>query len=205
MHKCNENDLVELALTRRPLPAEIEKCGNCRDEIISLRDALRSTDAAMKLAQPADAFWSGYRARLRTRLEGYIPPREVYRGKANGRFAVNWRRLVSTSVPVPAPILALLFVVIIFSSFVAIRSARSASSGNGLTPPSIITNTVTVPTVQERVVTRVVYRNHKAREQKPVIVRRHDESPLTAQGLEGFKPADEVNLTIIKGSYHDEK
>src|SRR5690349_1115769 len=106
MHKCNEltNDLIELALKHQNLPAEIENCSSCREEFISLRDALRATDAAMKLAQPAEAFWSGYRARLRTQLEGYIPPSEVRRADSRTGFAINWRRLVRTSVPVPAPI-----------------------------------------------------------------------------------------------------
>ena len=105
MHKCNEltNDLIELALKHQKLPAEIEKCSSCREGFISLRDALRATDGAMKLAQPAEAFWSGYRARLRNRLEGYIPPGDVRRADSRTGFARNFgptRSRVSISWPI---------------------------------------------------------------------------------------------------------
>jgi hypothetical protein len=79
--------------------------------------------------------------------------------------------------------------------------------------------TVEVPVIQEKVITRVVYvekkdrkfgsgPNHLNRTSAPAginSVAPSDLSNKTALSLVGFKPTDEVKLTIIKGSYKDQK
>ena len=74
--------------------------------------------------------------------------------------------------------------------------------------------TVHVPVVQEKVVKQVVYRDRK--KSKPLTVDYTNlntatatAKPVTDPGaklnLVGFKPADQVKLTIIKGNDQDEK
>jgi hypothetical protein len=73
---------------------------------------------------------------------------------------------------------------------------------------SVVTRTVEVPVVQERVVTRVVYRER--RNASPQLAQKlrslpREEASQGAESLAGFTPAHEPKLTIIKASYRDEK
>jgi hypothetical protein len=81
------------------------------------------------------------------------------------------------------------------------------------------THTVEVPVIQEKIITRVVYVEKKGRRSAsdanqsdrtgvpaaPNTVAVTGSDPATALSLVGFKPTNEVKLTIIKGSYKDEK
>ena len=221
MHNCKatKDNLIELAMSRAdqdPAPTvEFENCPACREEFASLRNALRTTEAAIDLGQPAESFWPGYQARLRERLRheprtsnGWLPP--------SPRFnLLLWlRRLATTSIPVPVPVVSAVFVFLVFSIFLMMHTRQSSSARPILTPPSVITRTIEVPVIQEKLVTRVVYRKVHARSGESTarerdVARatdyRQSEPPLIDRGLEGFKPANEAKLTIIKGSYRDEK
>jgi hypothetical protein len=220
MHNCNatKNDLVELALSQTDQnqlpPAELENCPGCREELSALRNALRMTEAAIQSSQPAQSFWPGYHERLCQRLElepqssnGWLPPTRFNLGL--------WlRRIATTSIPVPIPVLSVFFVFIIFSILFIVHARQSSGPELVLTPPSVITKTIEVPVVQEKLVTRVVYRkiqtpptNMASRQRDGAGATGYpsSEPPVIVQGLEGFKPANEVKLTIIKGSYQNEK
>ncbi|HEU5238229.1 MAG TPA: hypothetical protein VFU37_13925 [Pyrinomonadaceae bacterium] len=214
MHNCKATKtiLIELAAgDTNQLSGELENCSACREEFAALRNALRAADTAIDLAQPAEAFWPGYHERLRQRLQnspptsGWLPP----------RFSMlHWfRQVLTTSIRVPVPVALAFVVLLVFSIFFAIQTRRASGAGSILTPPPIITKTVEVPVVRDRVVTRVVYRSiqrpsrdlsardlARARE-----YRQTEPAAVTAQGLEGFKPANEAKVTIINGSYHDDK
>ena len=76
-------------------------------------------------------------------------------------------------------------------------------------PPPIVTKTVEVPVIHERTVTQVVYRERDRREAGSrkananlIAHRQNERAPVS---LFGFTPTNEVKLTIIKGSYQDEK
>jgi hypothetical protein len=79
--------------------------------------------------------------------------------------------------------------------------------------PIVVTKTVEVPvpqeTIRERVVTRIVYRERDRRQYSRAnvnaIAARRNQPAETQISLVGFKPTNEVKLTIIKGSYRDEK
>ena len=214
MHNCKatRKKLVDLALKqadKSQLPAELELCVACREEFASLRNALRSTEATMWLAEPAENFWPGYNQRLRARLETLNQPAAPAAASGLGPWL---RKLATASIPVPVPV-ALALLAFVGSALFFIAYARQSSSVTStLTPPSVITKTVAVPVVQEKLVTRVVYRNvrHAQRELSAperideAIDNQQMESPAV-RTLEGFKPANEAKLTIIKGSEQDEK
>lgn len=220
MHNCKatKNNLFELAMSptdqNQLPPAELQNCPACREEFASLRNALRATEAAIYLGQPAESFWSGYHERLRVRLEreprspnGWLPP------PPRLNLGLWLRRLATASIPVPVPVVSVLFIFLIFSIFFMMHSRQSSGARPILTPPSVITRTIEVPVIQEKLVTRVVYRKLQApplaltaREREAARVTDYQQSePLMDQGLEGFKPANEAKLTIIKGSYQNEK
>ena len=92
----------------------------------------------------------------------------------------------------------------------AIRAARKPAAQS----PLIVHVPVEVPVVQEKVVTRVVYR------QRPRLVRTlkrslntskvdstfaKSQKPSGPDVLAGFKPSEEVKLTVIKGGSANEK
>jgi hypothetical protein len=221
MHNCKatKDELVELALSRTDQnqlpPVELENCPGCREEFASLRNTLRTTEAAIDLGQPAESFWPGYHERLRERLErepqaskGWLPPPPQF------NLWLWLRRVATTSIPVPVPAVAAVFVVLVFSIFLMMHSRQSPGAGPILTPPSVITRTIEVPVIQEKLVTRIVYRKVQAPSRELIGRERVDaratdyrqsEPPLIDRGLEGFKPANDAKLTIIKGSYRDDK
>jgi hypothetical protein len=101
----------------------------------------------------------------------------------------------------------LLFLIVSFAFALSSRRPTTAPQ------PIVVTKTVEVPvpreTVRERVVTRVVYRERDRRQisaaKANAIAARRNEPAETPFSLIGFKPTNEVKLTIIKGSYRDEK
>jgi hypothetical protein len=221
MHNCKatKKSLIELAMSQTDQnqlpPAELENCAVCREEFASLRNALRATEAAIHLGQPAESFWLGYHERLRERLErepqssnGWLPPPPRF------SLALWLRRAATASIPVPVPLLSASLVFILLTIFFLMQARPSSSAGPILTPPSVITKTIEVPVIQEKLVTRVIYRKlqtpppdltARERNRARVIDYPQPEPSSTDQGLEGFKPANEAKLTIIKGSYQDEK
>jgi anti-sigma factor RsiW len=221
MHNCNatKNRLIDLAMSQTDQnqlpPAELANCPGCREEFASIRNALRATEAALHLGQPAESFWPGYHDRLRGRLEraprssnGWLPPLPRF------NLALWLRRAATTCIPVPVPVLSAFLIFLVFSIFFLMHTRQSSGAGSILTPPSVVTKMIEVPVIQEKLVTRVVYRKVQTplpdltardREVAKVTGYQQPEPSSTDQGLEGFKPANEAKLTIIKGSYRDEK
>jgi len=222
MHNCKRTKtaLLEMAVSKTPpdqngsLWAELEQCDTCREEYESVRNALRVTDQAMQFALPAENFWPDYQARLHQRLEGASkfglskqPPRAgvfVWLGK-----------FVTASVRVPVPLAATVVVLFVFSVIFTVYSRNALRAEPATSSPSVITKTVEVPVIRERTVTVYVERNRRTPRHTPrpeeterkaltTLARRQRETNPPVS-LVGFKPADEVKLTIIKGSYRDDK
>jgi len=220
MHNCKAttNELIEMAVSDAapgPSPAllaEVRACAACREEFAALQNVRRATAVVRQSAQPAEHFWPGYHQRLRQRLEGNAPTfRQAFNDRANG--AAWWRELLTASIRVPVPVALASVFLILFSIFFMLHSRLAAGATPVDTPPAVITRTVEVPVIQERVLTRVVYKSVSRPPRDSMAARREsapapdnrNEVPAVAQGLEGFKPANEPRLTIIKGSYRDEK
>jgi hypothetical protein len=211
MHNCKnaKEALMEAALQGWiPIPGEFAACPLCREEFDSLRGTLQMTDAALQLAQPRENFWVGYDARLRRRLINNEQP--ASRSRLRG-FASVLRLVATASVPVPAPLALALFGFLVFSTFLLMHSRTNSNGAPSATPPTVITKTIEVPVIQEKLVTRIVYRDQSAARptapaalaRNTTVATRREEAPAT-ESLDGFKPVPEAKLTLIKGN-RDEK
>jgi hypothetical protein len=134
-------------------------------------------------------------------------------------------KLAKTSVRVPVPValaLMFLFVLSVFAlragGTLVPREPVNATPSNQLASEE--TRMVQIPVIQERVVTRVVYVEKKGSRSRGSSKRLDregltaanrlarvgsDASGKTIMSLAGFKPTDQIKLTVIKGSYQDEK
>src|SRR5262245_32725920 len=163
MHNCKatSNSLIELALGRSSardemLLAELQNCPACREELAAMRNAVRATDIAMHLAQPAENFWPAYNQKLRRRLDCASQAASNSRSEVRVRGWLPAPTILTASIPVPLPVAAALLVFIIFSVVFIVHSRQTSSAVPILAPPSVITRTIEVPVVQEKLVTRVV-------------------------------------------------
>ena len=238
MHNCREvrDRVTELLLDGvdcRPdevLSAELRRCPECRSEFESLSVTLRMATRATEVAAPAEAFWTDYHSKLKQRLvNAQYGPKDsraqaqrhkdkqgpLFEPLRPGAGSNLFSRFVKTTVPVPLPLGIALVVVATLLLTLAVRAARKDVQPRIET--TYVRVPVEVPVVQERIVTRVVYRDRYqvvkaakrpvdaataestfARSQKP------DNEAMPAT-LTGFKPADEVKLTVIKGGVPNEK
>ena len=118
------------------------------------------------------------------------------------------------SIRVPVAVGIALLLVFALSLFLALRASQKVPPTHEV---SIIHVPVEVPVVKERVVTRVVYRqasrqtssrsSDRVGDKAPsnVAKARKPENDVNPMSLVGFKPLDEVKLTVIKGGAPDEK
>ena len=200
MHNCKETKerLIETALDQAELPAEVSWCDECRAEFAALNATLRATTRL----RDTMVLPNGYHARLRERL--FLTKAPGRKESRKEEFAPLLRFFKST-VPVPVP---LGVAVIILFALLALFAFRQAS-----VPPQnplVVHVPVEVPVVQERTVTQVVYRDRRrtSRPLKRVAIAPTPETTFARSqpiNLDGFKPTDEVKLTVIKGGIPNEK
>ncbi len=201
MHNCKttRERLTELLLDgsdpRVLLATELRECAECRGEFRELKETLGLTTRAIETATPPDNYWPGYHARLKEKLHAAQQPRfepGQYHEPVN---RPSWlKRFFVTSIRVPVPVgLALLFVL----GLLVLNLKTPVPS-----EPVIVHVPVEVPVVQEKTVERIVYREKPSKPQKrtPVIPKNE-----AVASLEGFTPAEEVKLTVIKGGSGNEK
>lgn len=202
------------------LSAELRECADCRQEFAALEETLRITTRLIETTAPPEIYWPGYHARLKQKLTD-ATVRHVGRSwQPVGRNA-SWplwlRRFFRSSVPVPVPVFLAVLLVFALSLVLAFRASPQEHSQ----PQSLSTVRVPVevPVVQERIVTRVVYRQRdrlsRSGKSKPASGPSRGDSavaksqkPVDATNpvsLIGFKPTEEIKLTVIKGGPPNEK
>ena len=202
MHNCKKitERITELLLEggdpRLSLSRELRECAECRAEFRALKETLQLTTRLIDTASPPDNYWPGYHARLREKLHAAQQP-HVEPGQYRGERRPSWFvRVFTSSIRVPVPVgLALLLMMGVAFAF-SIRVP---------TEPVIVRVPVEVPVVheKEKTVTQVVYRERRSRRPKATpMLPKNDEAVAT---LDGFKPAEEVKLTVIKGGAANEK
>jgi hypothetical protein len=138
-----------------------------------------------------------------------------------------WKRLLTTSIRVPAPLAAAAALVLVATSVATVALvARPAPEPVAVAaPPAMQTEAapqikfIEVPVVEEKIVTQIIYLPRRvdggsgdnarqlATRENLAGVRRQNTTAANVSAaatpranLSGFKPAGEVNLRIIKGS-----
>jgi len=216
MHNCTETKerFTELVLDGRITEisaAELDTCAECRAELDALNMTLRMTSRLSETAAPAESYWSGYHARLRDKLATAPTPSHAEKQRRKeklGPLFETMRLCVRTQVRVPLPLaLAMIIACLALGVFAFRRTEQPAAQ-----PPLLVHVPVQVPMVQEKVVTRVVYRdrrsssrnsrraiNDNAQTESTFAKSRTSSTGEIPASLNGFKPTDEVKLTVIKG------
>jgi anti-sigma factor RsiW len=144
------------------------------------------------------------------------------------RLWLALRALLTTSVRIPVPAVVALMVLFVIS-VVGLRSHEQVKVIPTAPLAAVEIRADPAPVVQERVITRVVYverkSNRPSREQwsreqwgreqlnrsaasnlaRSLAGSASAGSGKTALNLAGFEPTDQVRLTVIKGSYRDDK
>ena len=210
MHNCKETkeQITELLLDGvdcRPeekLSMELRRCAECRNEFEALSSTLRITARSLKLSAPADDYWNTYHTKLRHKLVNATAVSESHGPSLLVRF-------FRFSIPVPAPVALALIIAGAILVPVGIRAARKETAQ----PPSVVR--IEVPVIQEKVVTQVVYRNRQSptrtAKQSHNAVPPGENTLAKSRGREvpaafvGFKPSEDVKLTVIKGGSGNEK
>ena len=225
MHKCSETKerLIEMVLDGVDGATELDGCAECQSEFAALNATLRMTRRISDTG-PDDNYWSGYHERLRQKL---FTSEESSHAKAQRReedaeknrasdlrlFFAPLRLCVRTAVRVPVPLVVLTILAFGALGVFADRAARRPP----VQTPVIVHVPVEVPVVQEKVVTRVVYRDRRstsrnsrratddARVESTFARSRKPPAEEIPTSLTGFKPTDEIKLTVIKGGVPYEK
>jgi hypothetical protein len=210
--------------------AELRRCPECRAEFEALSVTLRLANRLSDAAVPTEAYWPGYHSKLRQRLLNAQNETTTSRAKAQrrkdelgplfgplrpGAGTSLFTRFLKTSVRVPLAVGVALVVAAALLLTFTIRAARNDVQPSHTT--TIVRVPVEVPVVEEKIVTRVVYRDRRSIVQtakRPVDALRTEgtfassqksRSEATPASLTGFKPTDEIKLTVIKGGLPNEK
>jgi hypothetical protein len=239
MHDCRhtQDNLIELlfdepadSATRSRLLAEVEACAACAAQYRSLAETLDVYNEASAASMPRESYWPQYHAALNRRLHNAAGEAQVSDARRAQQQGVPfWKRLLTSSIRVPAPVAATAVLLLIAASVFALSlAARSApepvvlaapNASEGEAAPQI--KFIEVPVVREKIITQTLYvpRRNNSGGDEATIARRapsrenlarvsrqnaNASAPETAAtphaNLSGFKPAGEVNLRIIKGS-----
>ena len=221
MHNCkatremiNELLLTEANYARdETLSSDLENCDECRAEFDSVKNTLRITTRVIEAVTPSDDYWTVYHASLKQKLIN-SQEQQVEANQPAARTSLLAGFFKSTvRVPVPAAIgLMLCFAL---SLLMVSRVSRKVEI-----PPqafSLVRVPVEVPVIKEKPVIRVVYRERDRRAISKRSNRRISSSGIDASvatqtqhdnarpaSLSGFKPLDEIKLTVIKGGSPNE-
>lgn len=241
MHDCRrtQEDLLDLvfdetgAATRRSALAEVEACAACAAEYRSLATTLDLCDEATAAVAPRESYWPQYHAALARRLldEGRdadtsaaarVP---VLPAAALPLRVPVWRRMLTASVRVPAPLAACAVLLLVAASVLslALVTAPAPEPVIVTAPASMVESApqirfVEVPAVKERIVTQTIYVPRRDGEEtlrrpapranlaegrrpdasQPAAAATAAATPARAANLSGFKPAGELNLRIIR-------
>jgi hypothetical protein len=209
MHDCREvkEQITELVLDGsedrqdQVLLTELTKCAECRAEFDALSATLRIT-RRLRETGPAESYWAGYHARLREKIQYSARDLDAkaQRRKAESTFFLAALRLcVKTTVPVPVPLIAAVVLAFAALGVIAIPGLKQPAPQT----PAVVQVPVEVPVIQEKIVTRVVYRERRLPARtSPRLV---SAEPKVEATFAKFKPTDEVKLTVIKGGSPYEK
>ncbi|HEV7684102.1 MAG TPA: hypothetical protein VGO68_18365, partial [Pyrinomonadaceae bacterium] len=186
----------------------------CQAEYAALRSALHVSNQALRSTLPADDFWPVYHSRLQAKLFASETQRIEKVAPLPLSSQAWWALKTIFTTSVRVPVSAALGLILLFGASVFLVRARTQVDAGPTAPVALVeTRTIEVPVIQEKVVTRVVYVEKKSDRSKGGVngLDRQeyragsDSTAKTAMSLAGFKPTEEVKLTVIKGSDKDQK
>jgi hypothetical protein len=228
MHDCRkmENSLVDLVFDemeadeKQYLLAELESCAGCLSEYHSMKETLLVFDQSVAASTPDESYWPRHHAALRRSLETYALPAKTKRDSI-------WKRLLTARLPIPVPVAAVIAIMLLTSTVIALRQSKVEviqAEPQALSATKTTHEIIEVPVVVEKVVTRTVYLEKRARENvralPQTVASPRDEYSLTArnslrENVQGnlfthanptdFQPPDEIKIRIIKRGNADEK
>jgi hypothetical protein len=209
MHNCNaiQAILVDLIFDDADsqesarLRAGLKSCASCCAEYDALTETLRVVDRSLQLRRPAEGFWPAYHARLDQRIKEFHYLQS--RARQSAREPGHQRKIPQVffaSLRVPVPVAAAFVLLFVFATLLAFRAPQPLVVASPAPPPTVETRTVTVPVIQEKVITRLVYVGRKRAKSRGAELKAD-----AASSLAGFRPTDEVKLTVIRGGYRDEQ
>ena len=208
-----ENDFQDNTLSH-----DLENCDECRAEFNSVRKTLRITTRVVEKVTPPDNYWTAYHATLKQKL---IDSQTQLLEASRPVSRTSWMAaFFKSSVRVPVPVGIGLMLAFAMSLLLVARGSRTID----IAPPSlsVVQVPIEVPVIREKPVIRVVYRERDRRaisnkSNRPTDRPDLDSSPAQSQSpksfsadarpvtLAGFKPLDEIKLTVIRGGSPDEK
>jgi hypothetical protein len=225
MHDCRKmkEELVDLVFNEVDPERELlileesERCRACREEYSSMCEALNGFDEAAYALMPREEFWTEYHSKLEARLDEAA--------RAHTVVVPFWRRALRTSFHVPVPVAVAAALLLAVTSVMAIRSFISQSgprptageqtAATAQQQPRVVEVPVVERVVEEKIVTRTVYVTKRPRTANQAVPSVQGLQDITAKNLKetntsgitlnGFQPPSDVKLTVIKGSFKDEK
>jgi hypothetical protein len=196
------------------LSTELNECFECYEEFRAVKETLLVTGRLIEKAVPAESYWLTYHATLKQKV--IQADRRAIETVLPARKTPWWTAFFKSTIRIPLPVGGAFVVLFVLSLILLVRAQGRVESP---TQVSVVRIPVEVPVVQEKIVTRVVYRESRRRvspkdsngvvsspEADAALAR--SQAPnreLRPATLIGFKPLDEVKLTVIKGGPPDEK
>ena len=112
-----------------------------------------------------------------------------------------WRRWLTGSISLPAPVAVTAALLLCATSYLAARKATSYTLEPAPTPPTVKVVEVCVPVVQEKIVTRVVY--------KQIGAQNAPKGPAPSSlpsriDLANFRPVSEIKPIVSHGGNNEE-
>jgi hypothetical protein len=112
-----------------------------------------------------------------------------------------WRRWLTGSISLPAPVAVTAALLLCATSYLAARKATSYTLEPAPATSVVKIVEVPVPVVKERIVTRVVYKNTDARKDKEGPA---PTSPPPRIDLADFRPVNELKIIVSHGGNDEE-
>ena len=210
MHSCKTTRdlMIELLSDGTSAPthellSELRCCRECRQEFEALKDTLSLTTGVIESVAPPEDYWANYHLALKQKLL-------TSRAPVMTMHQPSWlMRLFRTSVPVPVPVGLAWVLLFGVAFFFATRAATPKQPEAAV----VVRETVEVRVPQERIVTRIVYRDRY----RPAVLRKSNQNTEQStlarsqkieaipSSLVGFKPLEEIKLTVIKGGTGNDK
>ena len=214
MHNCSKTreQIIELLLddtnqSRDLLVADLHACRDCTAEFDTLNATLRITSRLKETGAPSESYWTGYHAKLRGKIVCAVDGQRRA-GPEGPPLRSMFRALFRSSIRVPVPVAAAAVIVCLVLVSVSLRKSDQPAAQS----PAVVQVPVEVPVVQEKIVTRVVYKERRQRSKNPTratsnrtVEDTFAKSQKIEPSLSGFKPAGDIKLTVIKGGFANEK